>query len=197
MTAVLNIKITPTEVVEYNFCPRFIYFMNVLAIPQYEERRYMVQRGREEHAKRLVRNKAYLWKKIGCVDRQSDVLLESERLGLRGLVDEIVTLADGSLAPVDFKYADSGTLYRSHRLQIYCYALLIEECFEKAVHKGYIFYIRGGCTQEEVSFGALARQQTRKDIAAILEIIQREKLPRPTKSRSRCADCTYKNICVR
>ncbi len=192
-----NIKITPTEVLEYNYCPRFIYFMNVLAIPQYEERRYLVQRGREEHAKRLERNKEYLWKKIGAVGRQSDVMIDSETLGLRGLVDEILTLRDGSLAPLDFKFSDSDRVYRSHKIQIYCYALLIEEVFEKPVKKGYIFYIRGGSKQIEIPVTEAARRQTRADIKAVLEIIEREKMPGPTSVRSRCADCTYKNICVR
>ena len=190
-------KITPTEVLEYNFCPRFIYFMNVLAIPQYEDRRFMVRRGLEEHQKRLERNKEYLWKKIGAVSRQTDVHLESETLGLRGIVDEILTLADGSMAPLDFKWAEGDRLYRTHKLQIYCYALLIEEVFEKPVKNGYIFYIRNGFRQERVPFTAQARWQTKKDIEAVLEIINREKMPKPTPSRSRCADCTYKNICVR
>ncbi len=191
------IKLTPTELLEYNFCPRFIYFMNVLQIPQYEERRYKVQRGREEHEKRLARNKDYLWKKLGAVARRSDVQLESERYHLRGVVDEVITLADGSMAPVDFKFTRTEHTFRSHRIQLYAYCLLIEEAFAKAVKKGYIFYIREGSRQEEIAFDEKARNLVTETINDILEIIQKEKMPKATKVRSRCADCTYKNICVR
>lgn len=190
-------KLTPTELLEYNFCPRFIYYMNVLKIPQYEERRYKVQRGREEHEKRLARNKDYLWKKIGAIARQSNVYLETERYHLRGIVDEVLTLQDGSLAPVDFKFSNTAYTFRSHRIQLYTYCLLIEEVFGKPVKKGYIFYIRDGNRQEEVPYGEAARVSVITTIEDILGIIQREKMPKPTKMRSRCVDCTYKNICVR
>jgi len=190
-------KLTPTELLEYQFCPRFIYFMNVLKIPQYEDRRYKVIRGREEHERRRLRNNAYLWKKIGAVARQSDVLLESETLHLRGIVDEIVTFADGSLAPIDFKFTETDRPYRSHRIQLHAYCLLMEEVFAKPVKKGYLFYIRGGSRQEEILYGERDRKTIRKTIKAILDIIQKEKMPQATPIRSRCADCTYKNICVR
>ena len=31
--------VTPSEILEYIWCPRFIYFMNVLMVPQFEDRR--------------------------------------------------------------------------------------------------------------------------------------------------------------
>lgn len=189
-------KITPTEILEYYFCPRFIYFINVLKIPQYEERRYKVQRGKEEHEKRKIRNKDYLWKKIGAVQRLSDVHLESEKLRLRGVVDEIVTLEDESISPVDYKFAKPEAAYKSHKMQIYAYCLLIEEVFDKPVKKGYIFYIRGGFMQEEVSYNSHNRKEILNSIKEIFKIINRERIPGKTKNRTRCADCTYKNICI-
>ena len=192
-----GIKVTPTEILEYEFCPRFIYFIDVLKIPQYEERRYAVKRGREEHEKRLLRNKEYLWKKIGAVKRLSDVSIESDTLHLRGVIDEVLTLSDGSMAPVDFKFAEAEKVFRSHKMQIYCYCLLIEEAFEKSVKNGYIFYIRSGNRQEQIPFTPAARAEVLETINQILSIIQYEKLPTGTKNRNRCADCTYKNICVR
>ena len=192
-----GIKITPTEILEYGFCPRFIYFINVLQIPQYEERRYAVKRGREEHEKRLIRNKDYLWKKIGAVERHSDVSIESETLHLRGVIDEVLTLEEGGMAPVDFKFSDAETVFKAHKLQLYCYCLLIEEAFEKPVKKGYIWYMRSGSRQVEIPFTAAARKEVAEVIENILAIVQNEKLPKGTKNTNRCIDCTYKNICVR
>ncbi|MFK7978695.1 MAG: CRISPR-associated protein Cas4, partial [Saprospiraceae bacterium] len=42
-------SITPSQIIEYLFCPRFTYFEYVLRIPQYEDRHYKVGRGREVH----------------------------------------------------------------------------------------------------------------------------------------------------
>ena len=191
-------KITPTEILEYHFCPRFIYFMNVLKIPQNEDRRYKVQKGREIHEKRLQQNKEYLWKKIGALSRQSNVYLISEKYHLRGIIDEVVTLSDDSLAPIDYKYAVyPGHIYKSHKTQILCYCLMIEDVFAKQVNEGYIFYIRDGNKQETVHFTESSKKELLTDIEDVLEIIQKEKIPKPTAVRARCVDCTYKNICVR
>lgn len=42
-------SITITHVLEHLFCPRFTYFEHVLAIPERQENRWKVQKGREVH----------------------------------------------------------------------------------------------------------------------------------------------------
>ncbi len=51
--------ITPSDVIEHLFCPRFTYFIHCLKIPQHEELRYKVLKGRELHDKREKENKEY------------------------------------------------------------------------------------------------------------------------------------------
>lgn len=172
--------------------------MNVLKIPQNEDRRYKVQKGREIHEKRLQQNKDYLWKKIGAVSRQSNVYLISNKYHLCGIIDEVVTLTDDTLAPIDYKYAIyPDFVYKSHKIQIACYCLLIEEVFAKNVQEGYIFYIRDGNKQVTVPFTSGLKEKTLNDVSIILDIIQNERIPKPTAVRARCVDCTYKNICVK
>jgi CRISPR-associated exonuclease Cas4 len=48
--------ITISDVLEYQFCPRFIYFMRCLDIPQHEEKRFKVLKGREVHEERKLTN---------------------------------------------------------------------------------------------------------------------------------------------
>lgn len=192
-----SLKITPTELLEYYFCPRFIYFMNVLKIPQYEERRYKVQKGREVHRNRQEHNKDYLWKKVGAIERQSSVYLISEKYHLHGIVDEVVTLEDGSLAPIDYKYAIYPRyVYRSHRTQLLSYCLLVEDVYQKPVNCGFLFYIREGSRQVKVPYDARERQKIIKDLEQVLDLINHEKMPEKTGNLEECRDCTYKNICV-
>jgi CRISPR-associated exonuclease Cas4 len=72
-----GVLITPSDIIEYLFCRRFIYFMYSAGIPQFEERRYKVQRGRQVHEIRQQRNTEYLWRKIGCVGREMSIYLSS------------------------------------------------------------------------------------------------------------------------
>src|SRR5438132_8466634 len=89
------IPLTVTHVLEHLFCPRFTYFEYVLAVPERQERRLLVQKGRQSHEERRHINPTYLRKKLGVVERRFDVPLASARLGVRGSVDEVFTLNDG------------------------------------------------------------------------------------------------------
>ena len=79
-----GVYITPSEVIEYLYCPRFIYFMNCLSIPQHEEQRYKVLAGREIHEKKAKINKDYLRKKLNCNKREINVYLASDKYHLKG-----------------------------------------------------------------------------------------------------------------
>ena len=114
--------LTPTEVLEYVWCPRFIWFINVQHIPQHEDKRYKVLKGREIHARRETDNKAYLRRKLGVVDKQIAVYLASPQLRLRGIVDEVLWLKDGTIAPLDYKYTkvnESEKVFKTHQIQIF------------------------------------------------------------------------------
>ena len=125
--------ITPSEVIEHIYCPRFTYYMNVLNIPQFEDRRFKVLKGREVHKRRETENRFYLRKKIGVVDRDLNVYLASPSLGVRGVVDEVLTLEDGSLAPLDYKYSPYREhAFKTHRIQIILYGLTGPRSLSKA-----------------------------------------------------------------
>ncbi|MEW6609023.1 MAG: CRISPR-associated protein Cas4 [bacterium] len=139
--------ITPSEVIEHLFCPRFTYFMNCLKIPQHEEQRYKVLKGRELHSKREQENREYLRKRIGCIGKEILVYLASPTLRVRGIVDEVLTLADGSMSPIDYKYTEfKNYLFQTHKIQSVIYAMLIKEIYQKPVNEGYICYVRSGNT---------------------------------------------------
>ena len=72
-----EIFITPSDVIEYLYCPRFIYYMKCLDIPQHEDERYKVMKGREVHEEKSKINKEYLRKKLGCVAKDISVYLTS------------------------------------------------------------------------------------------------------------------------
>lgn len=189
--------ITPSEVIEHIFCPRFTYFMNVLQIPQFEDRRYKVLKGREVHKRREQENTEYLRKRIGAVAKARQVYLASPTLRVRGIVDEVLTLQDGTMAGLDYKYTPyREQAFRTHRIQITLYGLLIRATYERSVHRGYVAYIRGGSRLIEVPLTEAAEQEALKAVSEIFDIIQTGRMPTRTRYRVRCADCTYKNICV-
>ena len=192
-----TVMITPSEVIEHVYCPRFTYFMNVLNIPQFEDRRFKVLKGREVHKRRERENRSYLRKKIGVVNRDLNVYLASPDLGVRGVVDEVLTLKDSTVAPIDYKYSPyRETAFKTHRIQITLYGLLTREVYQKPVTRGYIAYIRGGSRLVEVPIGEAEEVNAKNMVAEILDIIHTGRLPMKTPHRVKCGDCCYKNICV-
>lgn len=187
----------PSQIIEYLYCPRYTYFEYVLRIPQNEEKYYKVLRGREIHDEKLERNKEYLRKKIGAIDKWIDQYLGME--GLRGKIDEVLKLEDGSFAPLDYKFAQwKNRVYGTYKQQLSCYAVLIEANFENAVvNKGFLVYTRSRHKLVEVPITADDKVEIRKSMKEMLEIIEKNKFPKATNAKKKCLNCTYRNICVK
>lgn len=189
--------LTPSEVLEHVYCPRFTWFMNVQNIPQHEETRFKVLKGREVHQRRETENKDYLRRKIGVVKREMAVYLASQRLRLRGIVDEVLWLKDGTMAPLDYKYTEQrDTIFKTHKIQILIYGMLVRDVYEATVTRGFVAYIRGGSKLMEVPVTDEAVAAVVKLVDEIFAIILTDRMPRRTPYRVRCVDCCYKNICV-
>jgi len=189
------VTITPSHIIEYLFCPRFIYFQNVLQIPQHEEKSYKAVKGREIHDLKMVTNKEYLRKKIGVKEKHLDVYLTTENL--RGRVDEVLFLNDNTMAPLDYKFAKySDVVYNTYKTQIVCYAILIEKNYNKPVNKGFIIYVRSKNKLVKVDVNNEDKTKILEKIDKVIEIIDQNIFPPRTKYASRCLSCTYRNICI-
>jgi len=189
--------LTPSEVLEHIYCPRFTWFMQVQQIPQHEETRFKVLKGREVHRRRATENRDYLRRKIGAVRREIEVYLAAPELRLRGIVDEVLWLKDGGMAPLDYKYTEArDQVFRTHETQITLYAMLIEAVYGQPVQRGYVAYVRDGSHLLEVAITEEAKAEMRCLVSKIFAIIRTGKLPARASSRLRCEDCCYKNICV-
>ncbi|SMD45363.1 CRISPR-associated exonuclease Cas4 [Aquiflexum balticum DSM 16537] len=190
------ISLTPSHIIEYLFCPRFTYYEYVLTIPQYEEKNYKVVKGRDLHDQKLERNKDYLRKKIGVKKKWMDQYLTNDFL--RGKIDEVLLLEDGTMAPLDFKFAEyKERIFETYKQQLICYAILIEERFGKKVNKGYLVYVRSKNKLIEVSISNEDKREIMNSIRDIQEIMEYNRYPKATKYKKRCLNCTYRNICVK
>lgn len=189
------ISLTPSHIIEYLFCPRFTYFEYVLSIPQHEEKHYKVMKGRDVHDEKLERNKAFLRKKIGVVEKWHDQYLTNENL--RGKIDEVLLLDNGTMAPLDYKFAEyKERIFDTYKQQLVCYAILIEENFGKSVNKGYLVYVRSKNKLIEIEISKEDKEEIRMSISAIQDIMEENHFPKATKYKKRCVNCTYRNICI-
>ncbi len=190
--------ITPSDIIEFLFCPRFVYYMHCLNIDQHEEKRYKVMKGREIHSNRAIQNKDYLRKKINCVDKQLNVYLASTNLRIRGIVDEVLFLSDGTMSPLDYKLTEyHDYTFNTHKFQSVLYALLIRETYNKDVNRGYICYLEGNAKIKEIEYSDKLFAEAKEIVAEIFQIMLNGYYPKKRNSSpAKCIDCCYKNICV-
>ncbi|NRB54023.1 MAG: CRISPR-associated protein Cas4 [Saprospiraceae bacterium] len=190
------LSLTPSHIIEYLFCPRFSYFEYVLRIPQYEGKFYKVRRGRAVHQQKTTRNPLYLRKKLGVLEKYTNQYLTNELL--RGEVDEVLLLADETMAPLDYKFAVyEDRIYDTYKTQLYCYAWLIQTHFGAEVNKGYLVYTRSRSKVVEVSITNENISSIQQIAQKIRKIIQQNRYPKATKYKKRCVSCSYRNICIR
>lgn len=193
-----TIPLTVTHVLEYLYCARFTYFEYVLQVPERQERRALVVKGRDAHQERRRTNPTYLRKKLGVTARAFDVPLASVDLGVRGSVDEVLTISDGTMAPLDYKFAEvPGAVYLNQRVQAALYGLLIREQFGVPVTRAYLCYLRSAHRIVEVALDEETFAEARAAVSEALAVIRSGWFPPATAWQARCRDCCYRNICIR
>jgi len=192
----IMVSITPSHIIQYLYCPRYIYFEYVLGIPQYEEKYYLAMKGREIHDEKLERNKDYLRKRIGAIEKHPQQYLANNYM--RGQVDEVLLLADGSMAPLEYKFAEyNEKIFSTYQTQLFCYALLIEHNFGKKVKRGFIVFVRSKNKLVEIEISDSDKWNVQSFALEIEKIIDKNFFPKATKYKSKCLTCTYQNICIK
>ena len=191
--------ITVSDVVEYMYCPRFVYFERVLGIPQHEEKREKVIIGRNIHELKENINKGYIRKSINAKSKYIDIYLSSKKYRIVGVVDEVLELLNGTYSPLDYKFAEfKDRMFKTHKYQSILYGLLIKDNFGVNVKKGYVVYVRSGNLVKEIEFKKKDFDNAVAFVNLIFDIIENEEFPDNIKvNKRKCIDCCYKNLCCK
>ncbi len=184
-----------TWVKQYHFCPRIVYFIGVLG---FDERitESMIE-GREEHVsedEREARRKTLGGgRKEKVRARWSKLRIASERLGLFGIVDEVVE-TDKGLAVVEVKWAKAPKRpHPGHIYQAAAYAMLAEEEIRRPVRRAVMIYAKGK-RSFEVEVTDDVRRHVLWTVRRIKRIVESE-LPPMSASPKRCANCGFLKVC--
>lgn len=190
------ISVTPSEIIQYLYCPRFIYFEHVLSIPQNEEKYFKAMQGRYLHDQKSRINKDYLRKSLGVLNKYQEQYMTNPYL--RGQVDEVLELNDGKMAPLDYKFAKyEQKIYSTYKTQLACYALLIEDNYGKSVDCGYLVYTRSKNKLIKVDISKSDKKRVIEAAKQIGTIIRDNYFPKATSYKKRCNGCTYSPICLK
>lgn len=189
-------KIRVTDLKQYAFCPRVVYYMYCL--PNLRPTTYKMEAGiaAQERVTELEERRSLRAYGLQEGERRYYVPVHSVTLGCVGQVDMVIeTHEEGErrLVPVDFKLSrrEPG---RHFQLQLACYGMMLEEMYELPVPEGFLYFIPAR-RAEKIALTKRLRRDARAYVEAIRAMLQTQRMPPPTPRRARCVNCEYRRFC--
>lgn len=184
--------ITVTTVVEYVFCPKFTYYINVLGLNQYEGKRGTVMAGKTLHSKQEKTNITYIPKDI---EGRKLVSLQfySKKYNFTGKIDEAIENRDEVIL-VERKYSDYVLIGPTINAQLGLLAILIEENIGKPVKKAIVIFSKKHRNEIIVDIDDKIKTFAIKMLENTRDVIKSGIIP-PSNFDNRCLNCCFRKIC--
>ncbi len=180
------------DIKQYAYCPRIVFYQ--YCMPVEKKATWKMEQGKiaEDQIDKLEKRRKLLEYRLAEGRREFHVWLSSKRIGLTGKLDLLIDSPEG-LFPVDFKLT-TGRPHKNHIAQLCGYALLLEDCYQREVTRGFVYLIP---SNDAVVFDLTPERKAETEalISEIRQMIDREQMPPPTPVRNRCTDCEYRNYC--
>ncbi|MGE5557832.1 MAG: CRISPR-associated protein Cas4 [Bacillota bacterium] len=186
-------RFTVTDIKQYQYCPRIIYFTYVQPVPRRVTR--LMKFGEERHLEMERLEPRRVVRKYG-LDEGEKIYREtfhSERLGLSGKLDMSIH-APGAVYPVEFKFTLEREPRRSYIGQLAAYAMLLEEKYATHIGKGFFYFIPAKKIAP-VDIKDADKDRVICNLQAIRELIAGETFPPGTKETAKCVDCEWRIFC--
>lgn len=196
---------TVTDLKQMSYCPRIVYYAYCLPGLRIAGTHTMALGTAANAATEALEHRRGLRAYgVRAGEREFDVWLESEAMGLRGRLDMLID-SGGELIPVDYKDSAGGfeaagpsrlsrEVQHNWAVQVAAYGLLVEAMRGRPVRRGFIYYIPARRARE-VRIDAALRGEVTALMAAMAQMVEGERQPEPTPARSRCAACEYRRLC--
>lgn len=187
---------TVTDLKQYTYCPRVVFY--TYCLPLLRPTTYKMEAGVAAHEKAGERERRRTLSAYGLVEgeRHFDVWVESPILGLRGRVDLVIEVGEGEgreFIPVDYKHTRRRTGPHIRR-QLAAYGMMLEETWRGIVRQGFVYSLVTR-KAEEVALTERLRGEVREMVAAMQEMVEREAMPVPPRSRRPCVNCEFRRFC--
>ncbi|MCX7840428.1 MAG: CRISPR-associated protein Cas4 [Anaerolineae bacterium] len=182
-----------SDLKQWAYCSRVFYYQTCL--PDVRPTTYKMYAGREAGQSEIGREERRSLRAYGIVagEREFDVPVRSARLGLRGEVDMVITVAGtGEVIPVDYKLTRIAG--EPFQLQIAVYGMMLEEMRGVAVTRGFLYEIPLR-RAEEIKIEKRLRAKALRAVEEMRRIVEREEMPMPVKNRHKCMACEFRRFC--
>lgn len=187
-----NQALRVSDLRQYVYCPRIIYFNYVIPVPRHKTVKMEV--GRDLHADfaELEKRRTLAKYHLDTGRREFGLALECPKLNLTGILDMLIT-TDTGLFPVEFKNT-TGDMGLHHKYQLAAYAMLVESKWKRPVREGFVYALPGKRVFR-VGMDDGVRVHVKRIIGAISNLVRKGIMPPRTRVGGRCRDCEFRNYC--
>jgi CRISPR-associated exonuclease Cas4 len=187
---------TVTDLKQYEYCPRIIAY--TYCLPLMRPTTYKMEAGIAAHERAEKHERRRTLAAYGLRDgkRRFDVWLESPILGLRGRLDMLIEVDSEEgceLIPVEYKQT-RRRVGRHIQRQLAAYGMMVEETRPGTVRRGFVYSLLKR-RAEEVPISRRLQEEVRATVAEMREVVEREAMPDPPRSRRGCVNCEFRRFC--
>jgi CRISPR-associated exonuclease Cas4 len=193
-----RLMFTVTDLKQYEYCARIVYY--TYCLPLIRPTTFKMEAGKQAHeaAPDLERRRTLKAYHLSDGEREFDVWLESEELGLRGRVDMVITRAGGDgiageIIPVEYKDSP-GRGGPGWTLQLAAYGVMLESVRHLPVQRGFVYYLPQRRAREFLLTAEL-KARVVATVLAMQEMVEFERMPLPVSQRAKCSACEFRRFC--
>ena len=135
-----------------------------------------------------------LWEKL-TPKIQSEFRISSEKLGLRGIIDQIEIYEHG-FVPVELKTGKTPNegVWPGHKIQIAAYALLLEDHHKKQIKEGFVTYLDTK-QRRQIPINPFLRLEVKELIENVNNLLKSKEIPSFCNNQNKCNACGLKQDC--
>lgn len=184
--------ISVTSVVEHVFCPKFTYYIHVLGLKQYEEKRGTVKAGKTLHSKHERTNINFL--SAGIEGKKLvAVFYYSKKYNFIGKIDEAVETPHEVIL-IERKYTDNAIIGSTMKTQLGLLSILLDENIEKPVNLTIVVFSKNERKIIKVNIDHDMKIFALNKLDEVKKIISNGINP-DSWFDNRCINCCFRKIC--
>lgn len=174
------------------YCPRSVYYQQILGLKTPPTEKMREGKAAQEALERLETRRTLARYGVADREREFQVQLSSERLGLSGRAD-LLLVASEVATVVEFKLTGAEP-DETHWVQLAAYAALVEDQRHEVVDQVILYRIPDEAVFAK-RFHAGWRNRLNQLLGEVRRCVETARMPERCSDAGRCADCEYANFC--
>lgn len=177
---------------QYLFCPRVVYFLEVLSIPKGTP--IWVKEGEDYHKKQEKLFKRRTLARFNLENAQfwQNVNLSHNDFNFYGICDALI-LSNTNIYPVELKLHGQKPT-KAQKMQLIAYGILAEKIYNKKFDLGFISFEKSAKTVP-IKIDEKLKNELLNIVEDIIKLIKSEKLPNSSAEDEKCTQCEFLNYC--